>query len=160
MQPIGVIRSPFVECAGTPIQSAMAKGVEGSVEVFAEFAPGLQDLDGFDRIWLVYEFDRAPPARLVVTPFRDTVPRGVFATRAPCRPNPIGVSAVRLVRLEENVLHVLDVDILDGTPLWDIKPYVPGFDRFEVERCGWLDRPGRDETVADRRFERPPDASS
>jgi len=139
MQPIGIIHSPFKEPAGTPIQSALAEGVEGSVVVFEEFADGLKDLEGFDRIWLLYQFDRAGPARLVVTPFRDTVPRGVFATRAPCRPNPIGMSAVRLQRIEGNVLHVRDVDILDGTPLLDIKPCVPDFDFLENVRIGWLE---------------------
>jgi tRNA-Thr(GGU) m(6)t(6)A37 methyltransferase TsaA len=160
MRPIGIIHSPFEEPSGTPIQSAVAEGVEGWVEVFEEYAAGLKDLEGFDRIWLLYQFDRAGPARLVITPFRDTVPRGVFSTRAPCRPNPIGMSAVRLERIEGNVLHVRDVDILDGTPLLDIKPYVPRFDHFAVGRCGWLDRPGSDRTVADGRFEPPPEASS
>jgi tRNA-Thr(GGU) m(6)t(6)A37 methyltransferase TsaA len=160
MQPIGLIHSPFTAPAGTPIQSALAEGVEGSVVVFEQFAGGLRDLEGFDRVWLLYQFDRAGPARLVVTPFRDTVPRGVFSTRAPCRPNPIGMSAVRLERIEANVLHVRDVDVLDGTPLLDIKPYVPRFDHFAVERCGWLDRPGSDRTVADGRFQPPPDGSS
>ena len=155
MQPIGVIHSPFREPAGTPIQAAMAEGVEGRVEVFPEYAAGLKDLDGFDRIWLVYQFDRAPPPRLVVTPFLDDVPRGVFATRAPCRPNPIGLSAVRLERIEAGVLYVRDVDILDGTPLLDIKPYVPRFDHFEVRRCGWLDHVADDRAVADDRFQAP-----
>jgi tRNA-Thr(GGU) m(6)t(6)A37 methyltransferase TsaA len=159
MQRIGIIHSPFKEPSGTPIQSAVAEGVEGSVEVFEEYAGGLKDLEGFDRIWLLYEFDRAGPSRLVVTPFRDTVPRGVFSTRAPCRPNPIGMSAVRLKRIEGNVLHVRDVDMLDGTPLLDIKPYIPEFDHFQVRRCGWLDRLGSDRTVADGRFEPPPEAS-
>ncbi len=157
MQPIGVIHSPFTEPAGTPIQAAMAEGVEGRVDVFPEFAAGLKDLDGFDRIWLVYQFDRAPPPRLLVTPFLDDVPRGVFATRAPCRPNPIGLSAVRLERIEGSVLYVRDVDMLDGTPLLDIKPYAPRFDHFEVRRCGWLDHAADGRAVADGRFQAPPE---
>jgi tRNA-Thr(GGU) m(6)t(6)A37 methyltransferase TsaA len=153
MQPIGVIHSPFTEPAGTPIQPAMAEGVEGRVEVFPDYTAGLKDLDGFDRIWLIYQFDRAAPPRLLVTPFLDDVPRGVFATRAPCRPNPIGLSSVRLERVEGGVLYVRDVDILDGTPLLDLKPYVPRFDHFDVRRCGWLDLAAHDRRVADGRFE-------
>ena len=151
-KPIGVIHTPFHGAAGTPIQTALAEGAEGRVEVRADVAEGLKDLEGFDRIWLVYAFDRASAARLLVIPFRDKVHRGVFATRAPCRPNPIGLSCVRLVRIEGNVLHVRDVDMLDGTPLLDIKPYVPRFDHFEANRCGWLDR-SQDRSVADDRFE-------
>jgi len=157
MIPIGIIHTPFTEPAGTPIQAAMAEGVEGRVEVFAEFAAGLKDLDGFERIWLLYQFDRAPPPRLLVTPFLDDVPRGVFSTRAPCRPNPIGLSPVRLGRIEGNVLYVRDVDMLDGTPLLDIKPYAPRFDHFDVRRSGWLDRAAPGRAVADDRFRAPPE---
>ncbi len=150
---IGLVHTPHKQAAGTPVQAALAEGVAGTVEVFPEFAAGLRDLDGFERVWLVYWFDRASPAKLVVKPYLDTRERGLFATRAPSRPNPIGVSAVRLVRIEGNVLHVEGVDVLDGTPLLDIKPYVPKFDAFEAERVGWL---GGVETrrVADGRFER------
>jgi len=150
-EPIGVICTPFAEAQGTPIQAALAKGAEGRVEVFGPFVEGLKDLDGFDRIWLIYRFDRASTPRLLVTPFRDNVPRGVFATRAPCRPNPIGISSVRLVRIDDNVLHVRDVDMLNRTPLLDIKPYAPQFDHFDVRRSGWLDN-STDRTVADGRF--------
>jgi len=153
VEPIGIIRSPFTDAPGTPIQPAFAAGAEGTVEVAEAFAEGLRDLDGFERIWLVYWFARASPARLAVTPFRDTAARGVFATRAPCRPNPIGLSAVRLLRVEGCTLHVADIDVLDGTPLLDIKPYVPQFDSHSVSRSGWLDRTGADRTVADGRFE-------
>ena len=99
--PIGAIHSPQLKAAGTPIQAALATGVQGTVEVFPEYAAGLRDLDGFERVWLVYWFDRAKPAELVVTPYRDTTPRGLFATRAPCRPNPIGLSCVRLLEVTE-----------------------------------------------------------
>jgi tRNA (adenine37-N6)-methyltransferase len=152
---IGVIHTPHKQSAGTPIQAALAAGVAGSVEVFPEFAAGLRDLDGFERIWLVYWFNRARAAQMLVKPYLDTSERGLFATRAPSRPNPIGLSAVRLVRVEGNVLHVDGVDILDGTPLLDIKPYVPKFDAFEAGRIGWLNGIQAEAAVADNRFEVP-----
>ena len=151
---IGTIHSPFREAAGTPIQSALAQGVEGSVEVFPEFVPGLRDLEGFERIWLVYWFDRATPPQLVVKPFLDEHERGVFATRAPCRPNPIGISCVRLLGFDGGRLRIGDVDILDGTPLLDIKPYAPQLDCFEASRVGWLQNKGGRPILADNRFER------
>jgi len=110
---IGVIHSPFLDVPGTPIQPPFAADTEGTVEVFPEFADGLSDLIGFDRIWLLYWFDRAGPARLRVVPFRDKVERGVFATRAPCRPNAIGLSCVRLLSVAGTILNVAGVDILD-----------------------------------------------
>jgi len=151
---IGTIHSPFREAAGTPIQSALAQGVEGSVEVFPEFVPGLRDLEGFDRIWLLYWFDRATPTRLVVKPFLDKQERGVFATRAPCRPNAIGLSCVRLLGIDGGRLRIGDVDVLDGTPLLDIKPYAPQLDCFEVRRAGWLQHKAHGVVAADGRFER------
>jgi len=149
---IGLVRSPFKEAAGMPIQPPFAEGTEGIVEVFPEYADGLHDLDGFDRIWLLYWFDRAPSPRLRVVPFRDEVQRGLFATRAPCRPNPIGLSCVRLLRIEHNLLTVGGLDILDGTPLLDIKPYVPGFDAFPQSRAGWLENQRAGRVLADDRF--------
>jgi tRNA-Thr(GGU) m(6)t(6)A37 methyltransferase TsaA len=137
--PIGVVHSPFKEPKGTPIQPPGAGGVVGSVEVFSEYAEGLKDLDGFSHVILVYHFHLAKLPSLLVKPFLDDEPHGIFAIRAPSRPNPIGISVVRLVKVEENVLHVEDVDIIDGTPLLDIKPYVPEFDPSEVERRGWLE---------------------
>jgi tRNA-Thr(GGU) m(6)t(6)A37 methyltransferase TsaA len=149
-----MIRSPFREAAGTPIQPQMAGDAEGTVELFQEFVAGLRDLKGFDRIWLLYWFDRAEwEGKLIVTPYLDTAPRGLFATRAPARPNRIGLSSVRLLSVEDNRLKILGVDILDGTPLLDIKPYVPRFDCFESARAGWLDLTTSDRTVADSRFE-------
>ncbi len=157
-KPIGLIRSPFHEARGTPIQPPMAADVEGTVELFEEYAPGLKDLEGFDRIWLVYCFDRAEwLGEMIVTPYLDTVPRGLFATRAPSRPNRIGLSSVRLVSVEGNSLNVRGIDVLDRTPLLDIKPYVARFDCFASTRAGWLDSVTSDRTVADDRFElRPP----
>jgi tRNA-Thr(GGU) m(6)t(6)A37 methyltransferase TsaA len=154
LRPIGIIRSPFRELAGTPIQPQMAGNAEGTVELFQEFVAGLRDLEGFDRIWLLYWFDRAEwEGKLIVTPYLDTAPRGLFATRAPSRPNAIGLSSVRLLSIENNQLKILGVDVLDATPVLDIKPYVPRFDCFESVRAGWLDLTTSNRTVADSRFE-------
>jgi tRNA-Thr(GGU) m(6)t(6)A37 methyltransferase TsaA len=150
LTPIGVIHSPHRQAEGTPIQARWAAGIEGTVELFPEFAPGLRDLDGFDRIWLLYWFDRARTARLEVVPDLDTQMRGVFATRAPSRPNPIGLSCVRLLSVEGPLLHVADLDVLDGTPLLDIKPYVPEFDVFAVQGVGWYARARGSQTADDR----------
>lgn len=139
-EPIGVIRTPFREPQGTPIQPPAARGVEGQVIVYPDYVEGLTDLDGFSHLILVYHFHRCGPARLSVRPYMDDREHGVFATRAPARPNPIGISVVRLLGVEGNVLHVADVDIVDGTPLLDIKPYVPQFDAAKDIRLGWLAR--------------------
>ncbi len=150
-RPIGVLRSPYHEPAGTPIQGAFAPEAEGRAEVFDEFAEGLDDIGGFSRLFLIYAFDRSEGFRLKVKPFRDDTQRGVFATRAPKRPNAIGLSIVRLIAREGNVLRLAEVDFLDGTPLLDIKPYVPRFDCREDARSGWLED-SRDRTIADERF--------
>jgi tRNA-Thr(GGU) m(6)t(6)A37 methyltransferase TsaA len=139
-RPIGVIHSEHHAPEGTPIQPVYAKGCKGQAEVFAEFAEGLRDLEGFSHIFLVYHFHRAGPVKLKVKPFLQDVERGVFATRAPCRPNAIGISIVELVRREGNVLHLDGVDVLDGTPLLDIKPYTAKFDRIETTRNGWQEQ--------------------
>ncbi len=138
-RPIGIIYTPFKEPKGTPIQPTAAKGVHGRVEVFPEYAEGLKDLDGFSHIILIYHFHLSKKFSLKVKPFMDDQMRGVFATRAPSRPNPIGISVVRLIKIEGNILHIQDVDIVDGTPLLDIKPYVPEFDVRVVDRVGWLE---------------------
>ena len=139
-KPIGVIHSPFREPKGTPIQPSAAKGISGTVEVFPEYAEGLKDVEGFSYIILIYHFHLSRKQSLTVKPFMDNEERGVFAMRGPSRPNPIGISIVRLVRVEENIIHVQDVDIVDWTPLLDIKPYVPEFDIREVEKTGWLEK--------------------
>jgi tRNA-Thr(GGU) m(6)t(6)A37 methyltransferase TsaA len=139
-RPIGIIHSPFKEPRGTPIQPAAAWGVAGTVELFPEYVEGLADLDGFSHIILIYHFHLSRKPSLRVKPFMDDEVHGVFAVRAPSRPNPIGISAVRLVGIEGNVLHIQDVDVVDGTPLLDIKPYVPEFDVRAVEKTGWLDK--------------------
>lgn len=152
MRPIGLIETPFQDPAGTPIQPSRAKGALGTVRVYEAFARGLQDLAAFERIWLIYWLHRAPEGRLLVTPFLDTKRRGVFATRAPARPIPIGISAVRLLRVRGAVLDIAEVDILNGTPLLDIKPYVPEFDSHPASKAGWFDDSNSRRRVADDRF--------
>lgn len=139
-QPIGFIHSPFKETAGMPIQPSGAAGVRGAVEILPEFSAGLKDLEGFSHIILIYHFHQVTGAQLSVTPFLDDQPRGVFATRAPKRPNPIGLSIVRLLGVDGTRLHIENVDILDGTPLLDLKPYVPEFDQHPADRIGWLEQ--------------------
>jgi len=135
--PIGVIRTPHTDSAKTPIQPRYARGIEGTIEIDPAYEAGLKDLEGFSHIILLFHLHRAKPPHLTVIPFMEDNPRGVFATRSPTRPNPIGLSVVRLLRREGRILYVADVDILDGTPLLDIKPYI---ERFGVEgpvRSGW-----------------------
>ncbi len=151
-RPIGVIRSDHVDPGATPIQPLYAEGCRGRAEVMPEFAEGLRDLEGFSHVILLYHLHRAGPPRLRVPPFLQDAERGVFATRAPCRPNPIGLSIVRLVGIEGSVLHLDGVDILDGTPLLDIKPYVGRFDRIPVTRDGWQEEV--DEEAARKRGRR------
>ncbi len=136
--PIGRIHSPFTDIAGMPIQPNGARGTRGTVEIFPPYRGGLADLDGFERIILIYAFHRCTEHQLVVTPFLDTTLRGIFATRSPKRPNAIGLSTVLLNEVKEGTLVVEDIDVLDGTPLIDIKPYVPEFDAYPGSRCGWL----------------------
>lgn len=138
-RPIGTIHSPFTRLEGIPIQPPAAAGIKGRVEILPEYAPGLNDLDGFSHVILLYHFHQAGPPQLTVVPFMDTRPRGLFSTRAPRRPNPIGLSVVRLLAMEGNVLHVEGIDVLDGTPLLDVKPFVPHFDQPDADRVGWLE---------------------
>lgn len=153
--PIGVIRSPYPSPEGAPIQVSPAPDRACTVEVFEEYAGGLADLNGFSHIFLLYHFHQSEGFHLKVVPFLDSEKRGVFATRAPRRPNGIGQSVVRLEKIEGNILYIQGCDILDGTPLLDIKPYVPFFDETEDEvRIGWLT--GKRETArgmrSDQRF--------
>jgi len=136
-KPIGIIHSSFQEPQGTPIQPPGAIGARGTVEVFPQYTEGLIDLDGFSHIILLYHFHLPSKSVLTAKPFMDDKEHGVFAIRGVSRPNPIGISAVRLVELEENILYIQDVDIIDGTPLLDIKPYVPEFDIREATSVGW-----------------------
>jgi len=139
-KPIGIIHSPFKEPHGTPIQPAGAKDIEGTVEIFPEYAKGLKDIEGFSHIILIYHFHLSKEFFLEVKPYMDDQLRGVFATRAPARPNPIGISIVHLLKREGEKLFIRDVDIVDDTPLLDIKPYVPEFDIREGEKIGWLEK--------------------
>ncbi len=150
LHPIGTLHTPHTDPSGMPIQPPGAAGVTGTAELDADLAAGLADLDGFSHVILIYLFDRASGFDLAVVPFLDSEPRGLFATRAPRRPNPVGLSVVRLVRVEGAVLHLEGVDMLDGTPLLDIKPFVPAFDVPAGGACrtGWL------EEVGDRARER------
>ena len=147
--PIGIIHSPFTEIEDMPIQPAGASGIKGTIEVFDRYQAGLKDLDGFSHIILLYHFHRSQGFNLIVVPFLDTQARGLFATRAPKRPNGIGLSIVQLDRIEDGALQVQNVDILDGTPLLDIKPYVPEFDAQTAVRTGWYEESRR--TVSRRR---------
>jgi tRNA-Thr(GGU) m(6)t(6)A37 methyltransferase TsaA len=139
---IGTIRTDFMDRESIPIQGVYSD-VEGYVEILPEFREGLKDLDGFSHLFLIYHFHEAGPPRLRVRPFLDTVERGIFSTRHPDRPNAIGLSIVELVSVEDSALLIRGVDILDGTPLLDIKPYVGQFDVREPVRCGWLDEASR-----------------
>ena len=136
--PIGTIRSPFTDIFGMPIQPTGARAVRGTVEISEEYAEGLADLEGFSRIILIYAFHKCASCQLTVTPFLDTTTHGIFATRAPCRPNAIGLSIVRLLAVKGCEVVIEGVDVLDGTPLLDIKPYVPAFDCYPDENSGWL----------------------
>jgi tRNA (adenine37-N6)-methyltransferase len=136
--PIGTIRSPFTEPAGMPIQPAGAAGVRGTIVIDEKFRAGLRDLDGFSRIILIYAFHRSQGYELEVIPFLDTVSHGIFATRAPRRPNAIGISIVQLISINDGELVIEGVDVVDGTPLLDIKPYVPEFDCHPGEKPGWF----------------------
>ena len=136
MRSIGVIHSPFDDKDQTPIQPNRSTA-KGQVEVFPDYADGLKDIEGFSHIILVYVFHQSEGYNLQVRPFLDDQLRGLFATRYPYRPNPIGLSVVRLLGRHENRLEIEGVDVLDGTPLLDIKPYVPDFDGRSETRTGW-----------------------
>ena len=152
VKPIGYIRSEHKDASATPIQPVYAQGCRGRAEILPEYEEGLADLEGFSHIYVIYYFHKAGSPSLTVTPFLDDVPRGVFAARSPRRPNPIGFSLVRLLKRERNVLLLDDVDILDGTPILDIKPFIPRFDYRENARTGWQEHV--DENVAQLRGRR------
>lgn len=139
-QSIGEIQSPFKDPVGVPIQPRAAAGVKGKVILDPKYEQGLQDLEGFSHLILIYFFHRSGEGELLVKPFLDDQKRGVFATRAPRRPNCIGISVVKLLRIKDNILEIENLDILDGTPLLDIKPYIPEFDPEGEVRVGWLEK--------------------
>lgn len=138
-QPIGIIKTPFKTVQNMPIQPTGAKGRRGTIEIDPELSPGLLHLEGFSHIILLYHFHLIKGHKLYVVPFMDDVPHGIFATRAPARPNPIGMSIVRVRKVEGNCIHVLDVDMLNGTPLIDIKPFFPKYDNRDNVKYGWLE---------------------
>ena len=138
MRPIGIIRSPFQDKRSTPFQPSRS-GETGQVEVFPEFVEGLLDLEAFSHIFLLYVFHRSSGYQLRIKPFLDNQIHGLFATRYPYRPNPIGLSIVKLIGRNENILEIDGVDVLDGSPLLDIKPYVPEFDMRVDASLGWFE---------------------
>jgi tRNA (adenine37-N6)-methyltransferase len=154
VETIGIIHSPFTELKGMPIQSLGVQSAEGRVVVDEAYAEGLADLDGFSHIYLVYRFHKASRMELQVIPYMDTVKRGVFATRSPLRPAHIGISVVELLNVSGNVLAVRGLDVLDGTPLIDIKPYIPQFDCWQNATSGWMkaSRPDVERRRSDDRF--------
>jgi tRNA-Thr(GGU) m(6)t(6)A37 methyltransferase TsaA len=156
LQAIGTVETPFPQPAGTPLGPSRADAAKGTVWIDEPYRAALRDLEGFDRVWLIYWLDRAPAARLAVTPFLDTQERGLFATRSPARINPIGISAVRLLGVYADHIEVADVDIVDGTPLLDIKPYVPEFDSYSNSKAGWFDLTTVQRKVADGRYQAQP----
>lgn len=138
LHPIGIIHSPFPTKEETPIQGVLRPDAKGTVEVFPEFAEGLKDLETFSHVILLYQFDQAGEVRLIRPTFLDDQPHGVFATRHPCRPNGIGLTVVKLLTCSQNLLEVSGIDVLDGTPLLDIKPYIPRFDCISEANEGWV----------------------
>jgi tRNA-Thr(GGU) m(6)t(6)A37 methyltransferase TsaA len=140
INPIGVIRTPYTDIKNMPIQPIAAEGVKGHIELLPEYVTGLKDLDGFSHIILVYSFHKIVGYELEVIPFMDDKPHGVFASKAPKRPNAIGISTVKLINIEGNIIHIEQVDMLDGTPLIDIKPFYPRYDNRENVAIGWLEK--------------------
>ena len=138
-RPIGIVRSEHKIVEKTPIQPVFAKGCPGYAKLYPEYAEGLRDLNGFSHIYLIYHFHQAGQAQMIVKPFLQDTECGIFSTRAPCRPNPIGLSVVELIKIADTVLYFDGADILDGTPLLDIKPYRAKFDLHDVKKSGWLD---------------------
>ena len=150
---IGKIHSQFKNLEGMPIQPIRARGIKGEIHLYEEYEEGLRDLIGFSHIILIYHFHLSDGYSLRVKPFIDNIKRGVFATRAPKRPNPIGISVVRLENIEGNKIYISDVDIIDGTPLLDIKPYIPNFDNWDDEyKFGWLEE--KQHKAVDKRSDR------
>lgn len=139
---IGVIHSPFKTKEECPVQGLAAPGGKGSVEVFPEYEEALRDIESFTHIILFYIFDRAGETLLIRKPFLDDNPHGIFATRHPCRPNSLGMSVVKLEKRNKNILEIREIDVLDNTPLIDIKPYVPKFDYRENAGNGWVENSG------------------
>lgn len=154
LEPIGYAKTPFEKIEDMPIQPKGAAGIKGSVIIDSRLIPGLKDLEGFSHVYLIYHFHKAAKTSLSVTPFMDTVERGVFSTRSPLRPNHIGLSIVELGQIEGNVIHINGIDLLNDTPILDIKPYIQQFDRIENSCSGWMQASEQDVAVkrSDARF--------
>ena len=140
IKPIGVIHTPYKEPKGMPIQGRFKKGVKGAVEIFPEYREGLKDIEGFSHLILIYHFHKAKEENLIGKPFLEDTPHGVFAIRSPKRPNHIGFSIIKVEKVDKGIITFSDVDMLDGTPLLDIKPYVSHFDSRKNVKNGWLDK--------------------
>ena len=154
LKPIGFIKTSFKTKEGMPIQPTGAKGIKGTVEIDSQYSDGLKDLDGFSHVILIYHFHLTKTYELIVKPFMDDQLHGIFSTRAPKRPNPIGLSVVKLNKMEGNILHIENIDVLDGTPLLDIKPFIPDVDSPDVQKLGWLEGKSNKmgEQKSDKRF--------
>ncbi len=137
VEPIGIIHTPFSQKEECPIQGVYANNTPGTIEVFNQHAAGLKDIEGFSHIYLFYHFDRAGEIKYVRPTFLDETPHGIYASRHPCRPNGIGMSIVKLIKRDDNRLEVEGIDVLNQTPLLDIKPYIPKFDVFDSATEGW-----------------------
>jgi len=140
LNPIGIIRTPHTDVKNMPIQPIAAEGIRGTIELLPEYAAGLKDIEGFSHLTLIYRFHKIEGYELEVVPFMDTVAHGIFASKAPKRPNAIGISTVKLLAVEGSILHIEQVDMLDGTPLIDIKPFYPRYDNRENVKIGWLEK--------------------
>ena len=138
--PIGMIHTPYKSKEGMPIQSSGSKGIKGTIVLKKKFKKGLLDLEYFSHVYLIYHLHQSFGYELKVVPFLDNQPHGIFATRAPRRPNPIGLTVVRLLSIRDNILEIENVDMLDGTPLLDIKPYIAQFDIHEIDKSGWINK--------------------
>ena len=152
---IGTLSTPYRSKNGVPIQGVFDPESKGKAEIFEEFGSGLKDIEGFSHLILIYVFDRSEGYDLVCRPYMEDKLHGVFAIRAPRRPNPIGFSVVRLEKMDGNTLHLAELDMLDGTPLLDIKPFIPKFDHRDNARVGWMEgafQDARHRKISDDRF--------
>ena len=140
IHPIGIIHTPHKDILNIPIQPIAAEGIKGWIELSPEYVEGLTDIEGFSHLTLIYHFHKIEGYQLMVIPFMDTKPHGIFSTKAPKRPNAIGVSTVKLLGVEGNIIHIEMVDMLDGTPLIDIKPFFPKYDNRTDAVAGWLEK--------------------
>ncbi len=151
-KPIGKVVSPHKSLSGIPIQPCFAEGIQGQIIIDPIYQDGLKDLDGFSHIIVIFHLHKSSGFKLRIVPYLDNTEHGLFATRAPKRPNPIGLSVVRLIKVEENILTIENVDMLDGTPVLDIKPYIPDFEVDESVKKGWYNQKAKKGGISDKRF--------